>query len=118
MIGIDFATPITGSGRNMVRYNVGQPMGLYSSWASFAISNHVIVRLAAVRNNLNKFEDYLILGDDIVIFNDKVAQEYTSIMKYLGVSTKPQDSIMPKSSQSLEIAKRLFRGGKEISPIP
>lgn len=118
MIGYDFATPVTGSGRYKVKYSVGQPMGLYSSWASFAISNHVIVRLAASRVNLSKFEDYMILGDDVVIFNEKVAQEYTCIMKLLGVSTKPQDSISPKNNHSLEIAKRLFRGGKEISPVP
>jgi hypothetical protein len=39
-------------------------------------------------------------------------------MKSIGVSTKPQDSIKPKTNHSLEIAKRLFRGGVEISPIP
>lgn len=39
-------------------------------------------------------------------------------MTSLGVSTKPEDSIKPKTNHSLEMAKRLFRGGVEISPIP
>jgi len=33
-------------------YSVGQPMGLYSSWAIFALSHHIIVRIAANRANL------------------------------------------------------------------
>jgi hypothetical protein len=39
-------------------------------------------------------------------------------MKSIGVSTKPEDSINPKTNHSLEMAKRLFRRGVEISPIP
>jgi len=64
------------------------------------------------------FQDYVVLGDDIVIFNEQVANEYMDIMESIGVSVKRPDSIMPKPSHSLEIAKRLFRRGKEISPVP
>lgn len=103
---------------NNVNYSVGQPMGMYSSWPALAITNHVLVRLAGFRVGINKFSDYFVLGDDIVIFNDKVASEYIRICHYLGISTKDNDSIHPKGTHTLEIAKRLFRRGVEVSPLP
>jgi predicted NAD/FAD-binding protein len=83
-----------------------------------AFTNHVLVRLAGKRNGIDDFSDYMILGDDIVIFNDQVARDYVSIMESIGVETKPEDSMMPVQSHPVEIAKRLFRNGKEVSPLP
>lgn len=93
-------------------------MGLYSSWPALAITNHVLVRLSGVRVGVNKFCNYFVLGDDLVIFNPKVAAEYISICRFLGINTKDSDSIHPKQTHSLEIAKRLFRKGVEVSPLP
>lgn len=102
----------------MVKYGIGQPMGLYSSWPALAITNHILIRLAAYRIGEHKFDRYLVLGDDVVIFCPNVSKKYVSLMKSIGVSTKPEDSIKPKRLHTLEMAKRLFRGGVEISPIP
>lgn len=93
-------------------------MGLYSSWAALAVTNHTLVRLSARRLGINKFTDYMVLGDDIVIFNPPIAREYIRLMESIGVGTKPIDSITPKDNHTLEIAKRLFRRGVEISPLP
>jgi hypothetical protein len=93
-------------------------MGMYSSWPALAITNHVLTRLAASRVGIDKFSDYFVLGDDIVIFNPNVAREYISICNDLGISTKDQDSIHPKRTHTLEVAKRLFRRGVEVSPLP
>jgi hypothetical protein len=93
-------------------------MGLYSSWAALAVTNHFLVRLSGARRGFNEFEDYLVLGDDIVIFQEQVADEYIKLMESLGVETKPSDSIKPKVNHTFEIAKRLFRCGVEISPVP
>jgi hypothetical protein len=93
-------------------------MGLYTSWPTLALTNHVLVRLAAVRIGVNKFSDYFVLGDDLVIFNKEVANSYLLLCEEIGVETKPSDSIHPKDSHSLEIAKRLFRNGVEVSPLP
>jgi hypothetical protein len=101
-----------------VNYQVGQPMGLYSSWPSMAMTNHVMVRMAGNRLGINKFGDYLIIGDDIVIYNEKVAYEYISIIESAGIQWKPADSIWPRSSHPCEIAKRVFRNGIEVSSIP
>jgi len=102
----------------MVYYSVGQPMGLYSSWPALAITNHVLVRLAGTKAGFKSFKDYFVLGDDLVIFNSKVADEYLKLCHFLGIKTKDADSVHPKSAHSLEIAKRLFRKGVEISPLP
>ena len=82
-----------------------------------ALTNHAIARLAFVRVKASTF-DYIILGDDIVIFNDAAAKEYVGIMEGLGVSVKLEDSILPRKSHPCEIAKRLFRNGKEVGPLP
>lgn len=93
-------------------------MGMYSSWPALAMTNHVLTRLAAARVGIEKFTDYFVLGDDLVIFNNKVAEEYISLCTSLGISTKDQDSIHPKRTHTLEVAKRLFRRGVEVSPLP
>lgn len=93
-------------------------MGMYSSWPALAITNHILVRLAGAKLGINKFSDYFVIGDDLVIFNSDVATEYIRLTKVLGIDTKDDDSIHPKSAHTLEIAKRLFRRGVEVSPLP
>lgn len=50
-----------------VRYARGQPMGLYSSWAVFALTHHVLIGFAAYRKGIKSFLKYAVLGDDVVI---------------------------------------------------
>jgi hypothetical protein len=84
-----------------------------------AITNHVLVRVAANRVRKDgKFSNYMIIGDDVVIFNKRVAKSYIQILKQIGVDIDQRDSVSPVDSLPCEIAKRLFRRGKEISPIP
>jgi hypothetical protein len=96
-------------------YAVGQPMGAYSSWAMLAVTHHVIVHKAAERCGLNNFSDYAVLGDDIIIQNDKVAQEYLMIMKSLGVGINMNKTVV--STDLLEFAKRLTTRTHDISPV-
>jgi len=117
MTSFEFNLPGVQSNQR-VRYAVGQPMGLYSSWPAMALTNHVMVRLAAVKVGLEKFSDYMILGDDIVIFNKNVAKTYQRLLKFIGVETNKFDSVEGSSDHSFEMAKRLFRKGQEIGPLP
>lgn len=99
-----------------VRYAVGQPMGAYSSWAMLALTHHTIVRVAAVNCKIDpKFVNYAVLGDDIVINNDKVAQAYLLIMAELGVSISLGKSIV--SYKFTEFAKKLAGPGLDITPF-
>lgn len=82
--------------KSKFKYSVGQPMGAYSSWAMLALSHHIIVRVAALRCGHSKFKDYAILGDDIVIRNKAVAEEYLNLMTCLGVSINQAKSVISK----------------------
>lgn len=80
--------------------------------------HHVLVRYAAwkVGEILNQ---YIILGDDIVIANSKVAQSYLDLMTKIGVDISMQKRIIPKNGiSSAEFASKLVRNGIDVSPYP
>lgn len=80
-----------------------------------ALTHHVIVKMAALQVGYVSFKDYAVLGDDVVIANDKVASEYSFIMKTLGVSLNPSKSI--ESFDFCEFAKRLRGHGINFTPV-
>jgi hypothetical protein len=100
-----------------VKYSVGQPMGAYSSWGMLAVTHHVIVQIAAVQCGfkVNTFNKYCVLGDDIVINNDRVANVYLQLMNTLGVQINSSKSII--SYDVVEFAKRWLTPYGEISPL-
>lgn len=99
-----------------IRYAVGQPMGAYSSWAMLALSHHVVVRVAALRAKAKLHAvNYAVLGDDIVINNDKVAEQYLLIMRDLGLEISTGKSII--SYKFTEFAKTLKGPGLDITPL-
>jgi len=98
------------------RYAVGQPMGMLSSWAAFAVSHHVTVQIAALRaGHVGLFEGYSLLGDDIVIFDRVVANEYLKLMDQLAVPINLDKSVI--GSQVAEFAKRHFYQGHEVTGV-
>nr|DAC76944.1 TPA_inf: RNA-dependent RNA polymerase [Entomophthora muscae mitovirus 5] len=98
------------------RYAVGQPMGAYSSWATFALTHHLVVYSAARRAGILKFSNYRILGDDIVIGNDQVAHHYREIMTQLGCGFSEKKTHV--SPDFFEFSKRLVYQGQEFSIFP
>jgi len=103
------------------KYVVGQPMGCYSSWAAFTLAHHLVVQFCAKKENKFPFTNYIILGDDIVIKDNKVARSYIKFMTKLGVSISPHKTHVSKDTY--EFAKRWIRytptnGFLEVSPIP
>lgn len=109
----EFYVPWTG---DTIKYSCGQPMGAYSSWAVFTLCHHIVVALAAKRCNIHHFTDYALLGDDIVIANTAVAQEYALILASLGVSISETKSHV--SVDTYEFAKRWIHKGQEVSGLP
>jgi hypothetical protein len=106
-----------------VMYETGQPMGAYSSWAMLAFTHHAIVQWAALRAGLitcggNWFSDYALLGDDIVIANKLVADEYSRLMTALGVEIGLHKSLISVRGLALEFAKRFFLNGGDASMAP
>ena len=129
MVGRDF-TDIEGEPR---RYTVGQPMGFYSSWAMLAVWNHLMLRTCRHALGLHPSQDdpqFVIIGDDVAILGDDVAHMYLHLCKLMGVPVSPLKGFSPNTKalvpnplrhgstmNSVEIAKRIFVDGLEITPI-
>jgi hypothetical protein len=107
-----------------VTYGAGQPMGAYSSWAMLAFVHHAIVQWAALRAGVLSpgsgywFQDYAVLGDDVVIGNSKVATEYQYLMGAIDVPIGDHKSVYSPRGLALEFAKRYFLHGKDASSAP
>lgn len=99
------------------KYAVGNPMGMYSSWASFAVAHHYLMFYCCQEINISwKDAKYVILGDDVLIGHDQLAIKYKEVITALGVEFSP---LKTHESQTLfEFAKRLFINGEEITPFP
>jgi hypothetical protein len=81
-----------------------------------ALTHHVIVQIAARRVGIKEFNAYALLGDDIVIANDLVANAYHSLMvDILGVDINLSKSLI--SHTHFEYAKRLVSVDQELTPI-
>lgn len=99
---------------NGIKYQVGQPMGAYSSWPVMALTHHYIVKLAALRVGKQSFWNYALLGDDIVIADTDVAQSYKGLLQTLDMPIS-----LPKTHTSeivYEFAKRWVYKGMEVTP--
>lgn len=106
-----------------VHYECGQPIGALCSWALLAFTHHVIIQWAAFRagyhqHELDWFEDYAVLGDDVIIGNKKVAAEYVALMDLLGVQIGLHKSLVSPKGRALEFAKRFFAYAQNASPAP
>jgi len=94
-----------GEEKEEISYAVGQPMGAYSSWASLALTHHVICLLALKRGGCkDPFNSYAVLGDDMVI-DSKYSKFYLETMSTLGVDISLSKSIL--ESSYIEFAKKL-----------
>jgi hypothetical protein len=105
---------------SVMRWRCGQPLGTISSFAAFALSHHYIMRCLGSILQVPKPLDYVILGDDIVIANERLAIGYRLIMDLLGVEISLSKSL---SSPLLgEFAGRLVGpqafGFKLKYPVP
>jgi len=115
---------VKSTGEN-VKWEVGQPLGLLSSFPSFSLWHHDIIQFCANRENLRKgkplrfFKKYRLLGDDVVIFDAKVASTYQSILTHeVGLTINMSKSITgSKEKSQIEFTKRLALKGIEMSSI-
>nr|WPH57538.1 putative RNA-dependent RNA polymerase [Rhizoctonia solani mitovirus 128] len=103
-------------------YAVGQPMGALSSWAMLALTHHFIVQVAAWQSNLvpigSWYQNYALLGDDLVLGDASVKDAYLSILKSLGMEVNVHKSVISDTGTCMEFAKRTIYKGVDVSPIP
>jgi len=103
-----------------VSYNTGQPMGCLSSWAMLALTHHLILQYCAslVYPNLDRWETrYEILGDDIVIFDKLLFDQYILVMKQLNVGVNLSKSLIAHDRSAFEFAKRTGVNGLDVSAL-
>lgn len=111
-------------GEAEVKYSVGQPMGALSSWAMLAVSHHLIVQLAYKKARPDEYsgglnfwyENYELLGDDIVIFDQDVAKSYLKLMNQFGVGINLKKSVVSNNA-SFEFAKVSWLKGQFVTAI-
>lgn len=112
---------VPGPCNDTIKYQVGQPMGFLSSWPLATITHHALVEYAADRvlteraSKSFKRSGYFILGDDIVIFNELVYNEYIILCIKLGLDLNKNKSTV--STHCCEFAKQLFWRGSRVSAI-
>jgi len=100
-----------------VSYAVGNPMGFYSSWSSFALTHHYLLFYCCkILGKDWKSSKYVLLGDDIVIADKELASAYKEVITSLGVEFSTLKTY--ESKHFFEFAKRLWFKGAEISPFP
>lgn len=114
MVGFAFQTAA-----GPVQYSVGNPMGAYSSWASFALAHHfVMYRVSKELRRPWRTLPYVVLGDDILIGEARVGETYLGLISSLGVEFSASKSYI--SNEVSEFAKRILLTTDltEISPFP
>lgn len=77
--------------RTTVQFVAGQPLTYYSSWPLFALSHHILVWYCAERLYPGRlFDQYAVLGDDVVIADQKVAIAYEQALSDIKVTISYQ----------------------------
>jgi hypothetical protein len=108
------------SGPMSLRYAVGQPMGALSSWAMLNLCHHMLLQMInyTIHHKVVWYDNYEVLGDDIVIFDKEVADRYKEIMEVkLGVKCNEAKSLIAPNRAVIEFAKRVSIGLDEVSPL-
>lgn len=92
-------------------------MGALSSWGALALLHHAIVQFAAQNSGfVGWFDAYLVLGDDIIIADKKVAESYLTICQQYGITISVAKSLISNKGL-INFASQVIINGKNISPI-
>lgn len=117
MVGKPFRYTDTKRNSRDVYYAVGNPMGFYSSWNSFALTHHYVMYYCCMELNIPwRKSKYVILGDDVLIGDRRIAMMYKDVLTDLGVEFSPLKT--HESKTLCEFAKRYVWKGEEITPFP
>jgi hypothetical protein len=101
--------------QDLLVYGKGQPMGLYPSFVLFALTHNILITMLANELDLDPLQCFRVLGDDVVITEDRLANEYTKILKELGVPVSLNKSFC--STTLGEFAGEICWKGYTVTPI-
>jgi hypothetical protein len=90
-----------------IKWKKGQPLGLYPSFPLFAWTHGMLLYSLAAQDHVLGIEEmFCILGDDVIILDDKLHQKYMEFLKQIGVPISEHKSI--SSSNVAEFAGRII----------
>jgi len=99
-----------------VRYEVGQGMGLFSSWSSMALLHHYIVSEIC---NVS-VDRYSLVGDDLLM-RDALPEyaKYVEFMTEIGVTVNQNKTLVStQAPHTIEFARNYIIRGHKINPLP
>lgn len=80
----------------------------------FALSHHIVVQYAAsLAGHKGQYKDYALLGDDIVIGHQEVADHYLKVINLLGVEISFNKT--HRGNTLMEFTKRIWLNHIEIT---
>lgn len=104
-----------------VKYNVGQPMGALSSFNMLALTHHMIVQYCAMTQGLTKlgvwYDKYEITGDDLVLFDARIATHYKIVMDSLGLEINLKKSVISLRKAAGEYLKKTWIQDYDVSQL-
>lgn len=98
----------------IVSWKKGQPLGLYPSFAAFALTHGLLVASLERKLQLPIGENFRVLGDDIVISNASLYNEYRKVLKMLEVPVSEDKTLV--SNRVTEFGGRVILPGTIIAP--
>lgn len=85
-----------------LRWSKGQPLGLYPSFGCFSLTHGLLL----YHLNGGHFNDFFVVGDDVVILKDSLRTSYISILDRMGCPWSPDKSI--SSNELSEFAGKII----------
>jgi len=86
-----------------IHWTVGQPLGLYPSFASFALTHGLMLYAL---NGFRHDSMFYVLGDDVVILNDSLHSKYMRFLVNMGIPYAPSKTL--SSNVITEFAGKLI----------
>lgn len=90
-------------GQPLIRWTRGQPMGLYPSFPSFGLTHGLLLLTLSKGDYRGQF---FIVGDDVIILDDKLAKAYQLALELLECPFSPEKTI--SSSTLAEFAGKII----------
>ena len=99
--------------RELVKWTKGQPLGLFPSFASFALTHGLLLRSLEIELGLLEGDNFQVLGDDVVISDPALHTRYREVLEMLEVGVSDSKTII--SDRITEFGGRVISRDSIIS---
>lgn len=96
---------------SVIRWNRGQPLGLYPSFAAFALTHGLLLESL----NCGHRDSFFVLGDDVVILSEQLYHDYIQVLSELGCPISESKSIT--SDRVAEFGGHVFTADRHFPQL-